>query len=42
MTTSGVSRRTFLKSAIAPAALVGFPRPLRAQAKSFKIGSSTP
>jgi branched-chain amino acid transport system substrate-binding protein len=39
MTTSGVSsRRTFLKSAAAGAAIAGFPRPLRAQAKTFKIG----
>ena len=39
MTTSGVSsRRTFLKSAVASSMVITFPRPLRAQAKTFKIG----
>jgi branched-chain amino acid transport system substrate-binding protein len=38
MTTSGVSRRTFLESAVASSVVISFPRPLRAQAKTFKIG----
>jgi branched-chain amino acid transport system substrate-binding protein len=38
MPTYRVSRRTFLSAAAAGAAVIGFPRPLRAQAKTFKIG----
>jgi len=38
MTTSRVTRRTFLTATAAGAAVLGFPRPLRAQPKVFKIG----
>jgi branched-chain amino acid transport system substrate-binding protein len=38
MTMLRVSRRTFLRTTVAGAAVLGFPRPLRAQAKTFKIG----
>jgi branched-chain amino acid transport system substrate-binding protein len=38
MTMSRVSRRTFLRTAATGAALIGFPLPLRAQAKTFKVG----
>src|SRR5256714_951141 len=38
MTMPRVSRRTFLRATVAGAAVVGFPHPLRAQAKTFKIG----
>jgi len=38
MTTSRVSRRSFLGSAVAGAAVAGFPLPLRAQPRTFKIG----
>ena len=38
MTMLRVSRRTFLRTSVAGAAVLGFPRPLRAQAKTFKIG----
>jgi branched-chain amino acid transport system substrate-binding protein len=37
-----LSRRTFLKTAVAGAAIAGAPRPLRAQAKTFKIGAVHP
>jgi branched-chain amino acid transport system substrate-binding protein len=33
-----VTRRTFLRTTAAAAAVVGCPRPLRAQAKTFKVG----
>src|SRR5438477_12320519 len=33
-----VTRRTFLRTAAVGATVLGFPRPLRAQAKTFKIG----
>jgi branched-chain amino acid transport system substrate-binding protein len=38
MTMLRVSRRTFLRTTVAGVAVLGFPRPLRAQAKTFKIG----
>ena len=38
MTLLRVSRRTFLRTTVAGAAVLGFPRPLRAQARTFKIG----
>src|SRR5439155_6910082 len=38
MTMLRVSRRTFLRTTVAGAAVLGFPRPLRAQARTFKIG----
>jgi branched-chain amino acid transport system substrate-binding protein len=38
MTTRGSTRRTFLTTAAAGAAIAGFPLPLRAQAKTVKIG----
>ena len=38
MKTGLVTRRTFLRTTAAGAALVGVPRPVRAQAKTFKIG----
>jgi len=38
MASTRVTRRTLLKTAAAGAAVVGFPLPLRAQAKTFKIG----
>jgi branched-chain amino acid transport system substrate-binding protein len=37
-----VSRRTFLRTTAAGVAVVGFPLPLRAQAKTFKIGAVHP
>ena len=40
MTMPRVSRRTFLRTTVASAAMLGFPRPLRAQAKTFKIGTN--
>jgi len=39
MTKPRVTRRTFLKTAATGAAVVGFPLPLRAQAKTFKVGA---
>ena len=42
MTTSRVSRRTFLGSALAGTVLVGFPLPLRAQPKTVKVGAIHP
>ena len=42
MTTSRVTRRTFLHTVVAGAAVVGAPRSLRAQAKTFKIGAVHP
>src|SRR2546423_2139486 len=42
MTMPRVSRRTFLRATVAGAAVVGFPHPLRAQAKTFKIGAVHP
>ena len=39
--TTRLTRRTFLATATAGAAVAGFPRPLRAQAKTFKIGDVT-
>ena len=38
MTTSPPTRRTFLRTATAGAAVAGFPMPLRAQPRPFKIG----
>ncbi len=38
MSNTRLSRRRFLESAAAGAAVLGFPRPLRAQAPTFKIG----
>ena len=38
MTMPRVSRRALLRAAAAGAAMIGFPHPLRAQAKTFKIG----
>jgi len=38
MASTRFTRRTLLKTAAAGAAVVGFPLPLRAQAKTFKIG----
>ncbi len=38
MTTPRSTRRTFLKTAAATAAVAGFPQPLRAQGPTFKIG----
>jgi branched-chain amino acid transport system substrate-binding protein len=38
MTTSRVTRRTFLHTVVAGAAVVGAPRSVRAQGKTFKIG----
>ena len=38
MKTRPVTRRTFLRTTAASAVVVGFPRPGRAQAKTFKIG----
>src|SRR5438552_12728980 len=38
MTMPRVSRRTFLRATVAGTAVVGFPLPLRAQAKTFKVG----
>jgi branched-chain amino acid transport system substrate-binding protein len=37
-----LTRRTLLKSAVAGAAVAGFPLPLRAQARTFKIGAVHP
>src|SRR2546426_9580936 len=42
MMTSRLSRRTFLKTAVAGAAVVATPVTLRAQAKTFKIGAVHP
>ena len=42
MTTSRVSRRTFLGSTLAGTVLAGFPLPLRAQPKTVKIGAIHP
>lgn len=42
MTTSRVSRRTFLGSTLAGTVLAGFPFPLRAQPKTVKIGAIHP
>jgi branched-chain amino acid transport system substrate-binding protein len=42
MTQRLVTRRTFLKTTIAGAAVAGAPRPLRAQPKTFKIGAIHP
>src|SRR5437667_2214740 len=38
MTMLRVSRRTFLRTTVAGAAVLGFPRPLRAQARTIKVG----
>jgi branched-chain amino acid transport system substrate-binding protein len=38
MTTTRVTRRRFLRATAAATAVLGFPLPLRAQAKTFKIG----
>jgi branched-chain amino acid transport system substrate-binding protein len=38
MTTAFVNRRTFLRATASAAAVLGFPPPLRAQGKTFKIG----
>jgi branched-chain amino acid transport system substrate-binding protein len=40
--TTRLTRRTFLATAAAGAAVAGFPLPLRAQAKTFKIGAVHP
>jgi branched-chain amino acid transport system substrate-binding protein len=40
--TTRLTRRTFLTAAAAGAAVAGFPLPLRAQAKTFKIGAVHP
>jgi branched-chain amino acid transport system substrate-binding protein len=37
-----LTRRTFLATTLAGTAVAGFPRPLRAQAKTFKIGAVHP
>jgi len=42
MTTHRLTRRKLLKTAAAGAAVVGFPLPLRAQPKTFKIGAIHP
>jgi len=42
MKTHRLTRRTFLASAAAGAALAGFPLPLRAQPKTFKVGAIHP
>jgi len=42
MPTSRVTRRTFLTSAAAGAAVVGFPLPLRAQPRTLKVGAIHP
>jgi branched-chain amino acid transport system substrate-binding protein len=42
MASTRVTRRRFLKSTAAGAAALGFPLPLRAQAKTFKIGAIHP
>ncbi len=42
MAKTRLSRRTFLKTAAAGAAVAGFPLPLRAQPKTFKIGAIHP
>ena len=42
MKRSPLTRRTFLKTAVAGAAMLTVPRPLRAQAKTFKIGAVHP
>ena len=40
--TNRLTRRTFLKTTTGGAAVLGFPLPLRAQAKTFKIGAIHP
>ena len=42
MTPYALTRRSFLKTAVAGAAVVGAPRPARAQVKTFKIGAVHP
>src|SRR5881397_3707948 len=42
MTPHPLARRTFLKATLAGAAIAGAPRPLSAQAKTFKIGAVHP
>src|SRR4029077_11939156 len=42
MTIARVTRRTFLRTAVAGAAVAGAPRSLRAQPKTFKIGAVHP
>ena len=42
MTKHSLTRRTFLKTTLAGAAIAGVPRPLRAQPKTFKIGAIHP
>jgi len=42
MTMRQLSRRAFLKTTVAGAAVAGVPRPLRAQSKTFKIGAIHP
>src|SRR5499426_1102027 len=42
MTRSILTRRRFLKAAVATAAVVGGPRPLRAQPRMFRIGAVHP
>jgi len=42
MTKYALTRRSFLKMAVAGAAVAGAPRPARAQAKTFKIGAVHP
>lgn len=42
MAKTGVTRRAFLTSTVAGAAVLGCPLPLRAQAKTFKIGAIHP
>src|SRR5215470_9214491 len=42
MTKYAVTRRSFLKTAVAGAAVAGAPRPARAQTKTFKIGAVHP
>jgi branched-chain amino acid transport system substrate-binding protein len=42
MTPSRVSRRTFVKTAVAGAAVAGFPLPLRAQPRTIKLGVVSP
>jgi hypothetical protein len=41
-TTHRVTRRAWLKTTAAGAALAGFPLPLRAQPRTFKIGAVHP
>ena len=42
MTTHRLTRRTFLTTTVAGAAVAGVPRPLRAQPRTFKIGAVHP